>query len=87
MSTVIYNPNVRQQTLPFPSALHSSTAWPAARVKRVALRVLQIVAVSLVLASIPDDSGPIRHQAPLTISSTSTVSNVSFVRALTAADR
>lgn len=88
MSTVTFSPAMKQQALPLRSAWHDSTAWPAARVKRVAMRAIQIAAVCLLLASIPDDSGPIRHQAPSASPVPGiTLSSNSLVRMLNAADR
>ena len=81
MSTITFSPAATQQALPLRFASRHSTAWPAARAKCIAMRVLQIALVSLLLASIPDDSGPIRHQAPVA------VSGASFARTLAAADR
>ncbi len=85
MSTIIFSPAIKQRGLPLHSAWHLSTAWPAARAKRAAMRVLQIAAVSLLLASIPDDSGP-RHQAPSAFPAQG-ISSTSLDRALTPADR
>ncbi len=58
MSTVVFDARkgaYRTRTL-VPAS--RADAWPLARVKRVAWRVVQIAIISLVLASIPSDSSP-----------------------------
>jgi hypothetical protein len=44
-----------------------ANAWPLARLKRVAWRFVQIATISLVLASIPSDSGPIHNRSTVTV--------------------
>lgn len=63
MSTLVfYSARSARATTVSPFPFQKNT-WTLERVKYVVKRIVQLTAISLVLASIPDDSGPMRHPA------------------------
>ncbi len=66
MSTLIFDPTRSAQSTAVSTFPFSANAWPLERVKYVVKRIVQLTAISLVLASIPDDSGPVRPHAVTT---------------------
>jgi len=63
MSTVVFDARKGAYRADILVPASQADAWPVARVKRVAWRVVQIATISLVLASIPSDSSPIHNRS------------------------
>lgn len=66
MSTLTFNAARNAQSTAVSTFPFQASPWPAARVKSIARRIVQLTAICLVLVSIPDDSGPARPHAATT---------------------